>query len=55
MDFRLKWLLEETYSFISLKHGQKKYFNMESKKYEALPGTESFIILDSFRDLKPQY
>ena len=35
--------------FYKFEGGQKKYYNIESKKYEAIPGTESFIILDSFR------
>ena len=40
-------------SFYKFENGQKKYFNIQSKKYEALPGTESFIILDSFREQTP--
>ena len=39
--------------FYKFEGGQKKYYNTESKKYEAIPGTESFIILDSFRAQTP--
>ena len=31
---------------------EKKYFNIESKKFEAVPGSEAFIILDSYRAQK---
>jgi 3-hydroxyacyl-CoA dehydrogenase len=39
--------------FYKFEAGQKKYYNIESKKYEAVPGTEAFIILDSFRAQTP--
>ena len=40
-------------SFYKFENGQKKYFNIQSKTYEPLPGTESFIILDSYREQAP--
>src|SRR5210317_86960 len=40
-------------SFYKFENGHKKYFNIQSKKYEPLPGTESFIILDSYREQAP--
>jgi 3-hydroxyacyl-CoA dehydrogenase len=39
--------------FYKFEAGQKKYYNMESKKYEAVPGTEAFILLDSYRSQTP--
>jgi 3-hydroxyacyl-CoA dehydrogenase len=39
--------------FYKFEDGQKKYFDIKSKKYEPVPGTESFIILDSFRGQTP--
>jgi 3-hydroxyacyl-CoA dehydrogenase len=39
--------------FYKFEAGQKKYYNIESNKYEAVPGTEAFIILDSFRAQTP--
>ena len=40
-------------SFYKFENGQKKYFNIQSKTYEPLPGTESFILLDSYREQAP--
>ena len=40
-------------SFYKFENGSKKYFNIQTKKYETLPGSESFIILDSYRDQSP--
>src|SRR6056300_1345102 len=37
-------------TFYKFEGGQKKYYNINSKKYEPVPGTESFIILDSYRE-----
>lgn len=39
--------------FYKFEDGKKKYYNIESKKYESVPGTEAFIILDSFRAQTP--
>ena len=40
-------------SFYKFENGSKKYFNIHTKKYEILPGSKSFIILDSYRDQSP--
>ena len=40
-------------TFYKYEKGQKKYFNIESKKFEAVPGSETFIVLDSYRDNAP--
>ena len=40
-------------TFYKYEKGQKKYFNIESKKFEAVPGSEAFIILDSYRENTP--
>ena len=40
-------------SFYKFEKGQKKYFNIQSKIYEPLPDSESFIILDSYREQSP--
>ena len=40
-------------SFYKFEKGVKKYFNIQSKTYEPLPGTEAFILLDSYREQKP--
>lgn len=39
--------------FYKFEAGQKKYYNIETKQYEGVPGTEAFIILDSFRTQTP--
>ena len=52
-----KWIIDMKKSggnsFYKFQNGQKKYFNIQSKKYEFLPGRESFIILDSYRENTP--
>ena len=52
-----KWISEMVAlgleSFYKFENGLKKYYNIQNKKYEILPGTESFIILDSYRDKTP--
>ena len=40
-------------SFYIYENGEKKYFNLQTEKYESIPGSESIIILDSYRDNKP--
>ena len=39
--------------FYKFEEGQKKYYNIESKNYQSIPGMESFMILDSFRSQSP--
>ena len=52
-----KWITEMVTlgleSFYKFENGSKKYFNIQTKKYETLPGSETFIILDSYRDQSP--
>lgn len=36
-------------SFYKIENGAKKYYDIPSKSYKAIPGTESFIILDNIR------
>lgn len=40
-------------AFYKREDGLKKYYNQGTKAYELVPGTESFIILDNYRDRKP--
>ena len=40
-------------TFYKLEDGKKKYYNLSSKTYEAVPGMEQFIILDALRDKTP--
>jgi len=40
-------------SFYKFENGHKKYFNIQTKKYEPLLGTESLIILDTYREQTP--
>ena len=42
-------------SFYKLESGQKKYYNIDSKTYEAIPGADEFIILDNYRDKAPVF
>lgn len=37
-------------SFYSFKDGKKLYYDIESKSYKVIPGTEGLIILDSFKE-----
>jgi 3-hydroxyacyl-CoA dehydrogenase len=39
--------------FYKFEEGQKKYYNIETKNYQSIPGMESFMILDSFRSQSP--
>ncbi|MFF5383576.1 3-hydroxyacyl-CoA dehydrogenase/enoyl-CoA hydratase family protein [Pedobacter suwonensis] len=39
-------------SFYKVENGVKKYYDIPSKSYKALPGTEEFIILDNLRENK---
>jgi len=40
-------------SFYIYENGEKKYFNLQTEKYEAIPGSESVILLDTYRKNKP--
>ena len=52
-----KWITEMVAlgleSFYKFENGSKKYFNIQTKKYETLPGSETFIILESYLDQSP--
>jgi len=39
-------------SFYKVENGVKKYYDIPTKSYKALPGTEAFIILDNLRENK---
>ena len=39
-------------SFYKYENGKKHYFNIQTKKFEVLPGKDAFIILDSYRAQK---
>jgi len=39
-------------SFYKVENGVKKYYDIPSKSYKALPGTDEFIILDNLREHK---
>jgi 3-hydroxyacyl-CoA dehydrogenase len=36
-------------SFYKIEDGQKKYYDIPSKSYKSIPGTDSFLILDNLR------
>lgn len=42
-------------SFYKREGGHLKYYNIATKAYEVKPGTESFIILDNYRDQSPVF
>jgi 3-hydroxyacyl-CoA dehydrogenase len=42
-------------SFYKTEAGVRKYYDQATKSYQALPGGESFVILDSYRSNKPVY
>jgi 3-hydroxyacyl-CoA dehydrogenase len=39
-------------SFYKIENGTKKYYDIPSKSYKVIPGTESFILLDNIRATK---
>lgn len=39
-------------SFYQVKHGIRHYYDVQSKSYKPIPGTESFLILDNIREPK---
>ncbi len=41
------------HQFYKYERGEKKYFDLESKKYKTVPGSDAFIILESFRENTP--
>lgn len=42
-------------SFYRTENGSKKYYNQASSSYETIPGTESFVSLETLRDKKPVF
>jgi 3-hydroxyacyl-CoA dehydrogenase len=42
-------------TFYKREGGRQRYYDLKSKTYKTVPGSESFIILDNFRDQKPVY
>lgn len=40
-------------SFYKYDEGKKKYFNIETKRYETLPTSDAFVVLDSYRENTP--
>lgn len=40
-------------SFYKKENGKKVYYDIASKGYKAIPGTDSFIILDNYREQSP--
>ena len=44
--------LKENKSFYKVENGVRKYYDIPTKSYKAIPGTEEFILLDTIRDSK---
>jgi 3-hydroxyacyl-CoA dehydrogenase len=42
-------------SFYRSENGQRQYYDIESKSYQTIPGTEEFIILDNYRSNAPVF
>lgn len=42
-------------SFYKMQGGQNMYYDIPSKAFQAVPGTERFIVLDAYRDKAPVY
>ncbi len=42
-------------SFYKVENGLSSYYDVASKTYKVIPGTESFIILDNYRERKPVF
>ncbi len=40
-------------SFYIREGGQRKYYNIKTKTYQVIPGTEAFVLLDNYRDKAP--
>jgi 3-hydroxyacyl-CoA dehydrogenase len=51
-----KWVIDMVSSgatsFYKIENGNKKFFDIPSKSYKTIPGTESFILLDNIRPTK---
>ncbi|MGC4057111.1 MAG: 3-hydroxyacyl-CoA dehydrogenase/enoyl-CoA hydratase family protein [Chitinophagaceae bacterium] len=49
-----RWVYEMldngAHSFYKIEHGKKLYYDIQSKAYKIIPGTEAFILLDNIRD-----
>ncbi len=52
-DWARELAAEGVESFYKREEGIRKYYNLQTKQYEAIPGAESFIILDNYRDKTP--
>ncbi|HET6224855.1 MAG TPA: 3-hydroxyacyl-CoA dehydrogenase/enoyl-CoA hydratase family protein [Bacteroidia bacterium] len=49
----VKTMLESgTTSFYKIENGNKKFYDIASRSYKTIPGTESFILLDNIRPTK---
>lgn len=49
------WIYEfakENNSFYKVENGSRKYYDINSKSYKTIPGTEEFILLDNIRSSK---
>ena len=42
-------------SFYKSENGKRFFYDQNTKSYQPIPGTESFIILDNYQDKKPVY
>jgi len=42
-------------TFYITENGKRKYYDVTTKTYQIIPGTDAFIILDNYRALKPVY
>ena len=42
-------------SFYKVENGLSSYYDVATKSYKVIPGTESFIILDNYRERKPVF
>lgn len=42
-------------TFYKSENGRRKYYNIASQRYDVVPGTEAFTILDNYRDQEPVY
>lgn len=42
-------------SFYKTENGQRKYYDVSTKSYKVVPGTEEFIILDTIREKAPVF
>lgn len=52
----VKEMLEAGHTqFYKSENGIKQYYDVASKSYKAIPGGESFILLENYRDKKPVY